>query len=351
VTASLLREFYLDILELGVAPPALSTIVISHILKPGKSRRANDLNDHRPISCFSILGKVVQNALRLHIDAQVGPLQGPTQFADNPGASAEMAAFCISSILSFRKGSLTLVLFVDIKGAYDITWKAALKLKMSAAGLHGKVWSLLHSMISSYPTHLKVRGELSELIQITVGLAQGSPLSGFAFTAFLDDLTDLFERERVGVEFVGFFLVGIFLMDDLTIFCPSEKVLLLALELLVAYSQTWRLQFAEPPKSGVMVMGDCTTTSWMLGDMPIFAVKSTKILGVTFSDDLSWTAHVDEKIAAAQFKFKALTRNGLVGGDLSLNAATLFVSAIIWPSLHYGRVATSIYVHARRRTN
>ena len=65
-------------------------------------------------------------------------------------------------------------------------------------------------------------------------------VSGFAFTAFLD-LTDLFERKRVGVEFVGFFLVGIFLMDDLTIFCPSEEVLSLAIELLVACSQTWRI--------------------------------------------------------------------------------------------------------------
>ena len=90
-----------------------------------------------------------------------------------------------------------------------------------------------------------------------MGLAQGSPLSGFAFTAFLDDIVDLFESENVGVEFLGLFLTGIYLMDDLTIFCPSETVLILALQLLNAYATTWRLEFAPAPKCGV---GGCSET-------------------------------------------------------------------------------------------
>ena len=82
----------------------------------------------------------------------------------------------------------------------------------------------------------------------------------------------------------------------------------------------------------------------MLGDVQVPAVTSTRILGVTFSSDYTWTAHVTGKITAAEHKFRALLRNGLVGGSLSLNAATLFASAILWPSLHFGRIATSIFL-------
>ena len=138
-------------------------------------------------------------------------------------------------------------------------------------------------------------------------------------------------------------------MDDLTIFCPSEAVMILALQLLDAYATTWRLEFAPapksgPPKCGVLVFGTCDTELWMLGDVKVPAVKSTRILGVTFSADYTWTDHVTSKITAAQHKFRALARNGLVSGVLSLNAATLFASAIIWPSLQFGRVATSIFL-------
>ena len=135
--------------------------------------------------------------MRLHVHEEIGPLQGHSQFADKLGAGADMAVFCIWSVLFYRTGLTTFLLFVDIKGAYDITWKAALGLKLFAAGLQDRVWHLLNSILATYPAHLKIGGELSELLRITVGLAQGSPLSGFAFTAFLGYIIDLFGSEHV----------------------------------------------------------------------------------------------------------------------------------------------------------
>ena len=345
VSASLLREFYLDALDLEVSAPELSDVIISHILKSGRSRKADDLNDHRPISCFSILAKVIHNIVRIHVADQVGPLQGPCQYAETPGSSSEMATFVISSLLHLRQGQPTFVLFADIKGAYDSLWKGGFLTKVYAAGLRGKLWKLLRSMVSSYPTRLKARGQLSELLLITVGLAQGSPLSGFIFTAFLDDLAALIEDEGVGVEFMDIMLAGIFMMDDLTLFCTSVSMLRRTLDLLTAYAETWRLDFAPPPKAGVLIYNSgCKVKYWKLGDMFIPTVHCSKLLGVTFADDLSWKAHVEDKCDIAKGKFHALRTNGLVGGDLSLNAATLFVTAIIWPSLHYGRASTSIFM-------
>ena len=195
--AKLLVSFFEDLLSLGTSPEAFSTIVVSHILKPGKDRKADVLSDHRPIACFSVVAKVVMNALRRFCLELTGPLQGLEQFAEQPRTCSEMAAFTISSVLQARKGKKTLVAYVDIKGAYDICWKPALWLKLHMAGLRGPAWTLLKAILSNHPTCLKVAGRVSKMYNIAVGLAQGSPLSGFCFTAFLDDLATLFKEENI----------------------------------------------------------------------------------------------------------------------------------------------------------
>ena len=246
-----------------------------------------------------------------------------------------MAAFVISSVLHARKQEQTLVAFVDIKGAYDATWKDGLFLKLHAAGLRSKVWRLLRSVLSVRPTRLKVNGDLSELLEITVGLAQGSPLSGFAFTAFLDDLRKLFKDDDAGLLFLGSFLAGVFLMDDLTLFAPDEETLLKALDLLTAYSETWRLPMAPPPKSGVLVFGKCTRMFWPFAGMEIPTVRSTTILGVVYSDDRKWHLHVADKLQKAGQIKATLKRIGMLGGRLALTAVSTIVASLIWPVIDW----------------
>jgi hypothetical protein len=203
--------------------------------------------------------------------------------------------------------------------------------------------------MSQYGTQLKVAGAVSELMLIIVGLAQGSPLSGFCFTAFLDDLSTLFEEEGVGAAVLGLALVGIFFMDDLTIFATSAAMVRKVLALLEAYKQTWRLAYAPPPKSGVLVSGGVTKVKyWKLGDMMIPTVENTKILGVFFSGEGSWKKHVMAKVGGALGRFNSLRNCGLVGGSLSLEMSGVYVSSIVWATLHYGRASTFLYLEEHR---
>ena len=190
----------------------------------------------------------------------------------------------------------------------------------------------------------KVAGRVSEMYNIAVGLAQGSPLSGFCFTAFLDDLATLSKEENIGVEFLDATIVGVFLMDDLSIFAPDEKTMQKALDLLSAYSQTWRIPYAPPPKSGVMCFyAKCDVLYWPLCDMHIPTETSCRILGIFFSDDGKWTTHATDRRHKSEGRFNSLRDTGLLCGDLPFATQTTYMNSIIWSASLYGRAATTVF--------
>jgi hypothetical protein len=140
--------------ELGKSAVGLAMTLVGYLLKTGTGRKADNKDDHRPISRFSVPGKIEQHLLRLDLqDALEGGLSD-AQFAERKGFGAELALFVILSFLHSRKGKKTLVALVDIKSAYDATWKPGLWLKLYAMGVRGKLWSLMVSMMAKFPTQL-----------------------------------------------------------------------------------------------------------------------------------------------------------------------------------------------------
>ena len=81
---TVLRQFYSDSLVLEVTPMAISVTVVSHLLKGGNGRDPANLADHRPISCFSVPGNIIHNALRLHIAAEARALNSLQTSHDQP---------------------------------------------------------------------------------------------------------------------------------------------------------------------------------------------------------------------------------------------------------------------------
>jgi hypothetical protein len=261
------------------------------------------------------------------------------QFAEKKGYGAELALLVLIALLHSRKGIPTFLAYVDIKGAYDALWKEGLFFKLYAKGVRGSLWTLLVSVVQAFPTRISHNDEVSELIKVLIGLAQGSPLSGYLFTNFLSDLEAILKDEVGGIDFLGLIIIGIFFMDDLTLIAPSATALRRILELLDAYAKTWRLAFAPPPKSGVLVLwSDDSPSSWTLGSMTIPTTDSATILGVIITDKLDGAPYLRYRMEKAWKAFHAFKNVGLLCGALPLINSSLVVSSVVWPSLDYGRI-------------
>ena len=90
----------------------------------------------------------------------------------------DLATLLLSTVIAQREGKPLYIGLVDIEAAYDTTWKEGVWFKLHSRGLRGRVWQLLASILSKYPTYIKCDGEISELLEILKGLPQGSSLSG-----------------------------------------------------------------------------------------------------------------------------------------------------------------------------
>ena len=69
------------------------------------------------------------------------------------------------------------VVFIDFQKAYDFVYRDGLFFKLLQSGLTGKVFNVLHSMYQSVQSVERWGGEISEVIEQSVGLRQGCVLS------------------------------------------------------------------------------------------------------------------------------------------------------------------------------
>ena len=86
----------------------------------------------------------------------------------------EMAAIILTDIIRTRKGKPLFIIFTDVKSAFDRVKKDALwwKLVMKIPSPNVKI---LKALYSSTIKRVRAGENISEAINCTLGLAQGSP--------------------------------------------------------------------------------------------------------------------------------------------------------------------------------
>ena len=259
----------------------------------------------------------------------------------------DLATLLLSTVIAQREGKPLYIGLVDIEAAYATTWKEGVWFKLHSRGLRGRVWQLLASILSKYPTYIKCDGEISELLEILKGLPQGSSLSGLCFTAFLGDLVEILKKEGHGVNRMGVTLAAILFMDDLTLLADSEQQMIAILELLTKYGVTWRLKFAD--KSEVLVLGvSDPRQEWQLGGQTIKTTSAGKMLGVWYSADGKPNKHIEARMEKAWATWHAAKKVGLVGGRVAYADQQMFTHQVVWATLDYGRQVASTYGHGHR---
>ncbi len=181
-------------LDCGIFPDELKVTWVSPIYKSGDR---TDLGNYRPISVLSTASKlyerVVYNQLVDYLDQY--SLLSNSQFGFRRHHSTETC--CLTKLdkiyNDLDKGSLSVVVFLDLEKAFDMVNHSILLLKLESIGVLPESCLWFASYLNQRQQLTRIDGCSSSMHIVSHGVPQGSILGPLLFLIFINNLCDCVE--------------------------------------------------------------------------------------------------------------------------------------------------------------
>lgn len=280
-------------IDKGVFPTAMKRSRVSVIYKSGDK---NDARNYRPISVVPVFSKGLEKILsfRLTNFFDKHDLFSDAQFGFRKGRSTESALLSIKEIVvqNIDRKLFTLGLFIDYSKAFDSLDHNILTFKLSHYGVRGKPLELLHSYLNNRMQCVHLGKHQSYPLPISAGVPQGSILGPLLFNIYVNDIVNIDGGAKC-----------IMYADDTTILLSGNDIndLILQcnyiLDKLVFWSQSNRLKINPTKTKAVLFRSKNKLINieqkLCCDGQAIEIVDEVKILGVTFTSQLTWDSHID----------------------------------------------------------
>ena len=320
------------ILDTGNFPEQWTVGIIKPVYK--NKGNSNDVNNFRPITILSCLGKlftsILNNRLSNYLEESMLLLENQAGFRKDYSTLDHIFSLnAVIEILKYHKKKL-FCCFVDFSSAFDSVWRVGLWQKLLNMQIKGKVLTVIYNMYDDIKSCVSVNGENSSFFASACGVRQGENLSPVLFSIYLNDLENFLDRPDLGIDFecnndefyTYFKLIVLLYADDTVLLADSEIALQRLLDSFHNYCSTWKLT-VNINKTKVVVFGAKKTDimEFRLSGKIVEIVDRYKYLGVIFSGSRSFLncrKHIVEQAKKAMHLLFCRINNLYLPVDLQL---------------------------------
>ena len=332
-----------DVLRAEVWPEQWELGIIGPLFKGGTQ---SDLDDYRNITLLSVLAKLFECMLnaRLMAWSEKVKLLHDEQAGFRQKRSTLDQVFLLNEIWTSRKeaGEPTVSAFIDVRKAYDRVWRNGLFVKLFEMGVNGRVWRLVRNMYSCVRRRVRVNEELTDEFRIDVGVAQGSVLSPFLYSCFINAVADELKQRGLGVDIAGERVALLLYADDIVLTMARPGDMKTALSILDDYARKWKFKY-NARKSNIVVYGTqsqrdrWSRQSWKLAGEKLLVVREYKYLGIEMGNERArWSSVVKRKLTTAEMQMRILVHSGCKQGHLRPRSSVQAWKTLVRPILEYG---------------
>lgn len=307
----------------GKFPSSFKRSLITPVHKGGDM---SDVNNYRPISVLTSFSKIIEKLLNNRLISYLNKhdILSNSQYGFRRGRSTQDAVKALTNeiITNVDKGNKCLTVFLDLKKAFDTVSVPILLHRLETIGIRGVALSLFKSYLCDRIQQVKIGNLISDEENITYGVPQGSVLGPTLFLIYINELCNI--RSSGGRIFS-------YADDTAVVFTgTSWNTLKVTAELGLKEIASWLNanlltlninktnficftpnQRTQPGADFGIVIHGCANLLQIsnCNCQNIQQVSSTRYLGITVDQRLSWHPHIEiimTRVRKLIWIFKAL---------------------------------------------
>lgn len=205
-------------------------------------------------------------------------------------------------------GLVTLVIALDIAGAFDCVWHQGLVAKLKALGIAGNLLELFSNYLTGRSLTVVVNGQTSSSYCIGASVPQGSVLGPILWNIFINDLIQGLPSSYAYADDCT--LSHTYMREDAG---NVVEVINQQLNYIESWGRRWQVKFAAEKTQAMVISRSPRDLNEIRGKLKFNSKNleidsNLNILGVTFDSRLSFECHVKEIAHKASLKVSALRR-------------------------------------------
>ena len=186
------------------------------------------------------------------------------------------------------------MVFCDISKAFDRVWHKGLLFKLEQNGIKGDLLKWISNYLSERSQRVFVGSSISDSQKLSAGVPQGSVLGPLLFLIYVNDIVEhLVSISRLFADDTSLSFTASNIND-------IEGILNHDLRIITAWAKQWLVDF-NPNKTEAILfsINNVNNPNLYFDQVPVTFVDEHKHLGLTFSRDGKWHAHINNILTSA----------------------------------------------------